>query len=252
MFSSHIYICTNTPCRVLLALTKLPIDGISYTNVVSTQLWQLFQLWFRPCCCVMNVNLVLVWSWWLLIPPSFSSLQAPPSWPSTEWHTDLRQNMYILFAKVSVTEKSKGYRYVLKRNKQMCALSVLASQLWYFSPVTKFKKKNSASEPTDNVKKNKVGTLFLFMSLWRIQLTPELGCCTGPPAYVAWRAGTTILCRSQYRQKVFQEFFSCCSLSPVQLCLEIYISSNSRNLLPFLLRRKEENLIEKHTPFPMV
>jgi hypothetical protein len=34
------------------------------------------------------------------------------------------------------------------------------------------------------------------------------------------------------------------------LCLEI--SSNSRNLLQFLLRRKEENLIENHTRFPLV
>ncbi len=46
--------------------------------------------------------------------------------------------------------------------------------------------------------------------------------------------------------------------STLQLCLEIYISSNSRNLLQFLLfscctqRRKEENLIKNHTPFSMV
>ncbi len=32
---------------------------------------------------------------------------------------------------------------------------------------------------------------------WGIKSILALGCRTGPPAYVAWRAGTTILCRSQ-------------------------------------------------------
>ncbi len=31
---------------------------------------------------------------------------------------------------------------------------------------------------------------------WGIQLAPSQGCLTGPPAYVAWRAGTTTLCQS--------------------------------------------------------
>jgi hypothetical protein len=31
---------------------------------------------------------------------------------------------------------------------------------------------------------------------WGIKTTMALGCCTGPPAYVAWRAGTTTLCHS--------------------------------------------------------
>ncbi len=34
--------------------------------------------------------------------------------------------------------------------------------------------------------------------------------------------------------------------------LSFLFSSNSRNLLQFLKRRKEENLIENHTSFPMV
>ncbi len=56
----------------------------------------------------------------------------------------------------------------------------------------------------------------------------------------------------KYRQQSFKSFPPCYSQSTLQLCLEISISSNSRNLLQFLLRRKEENLIEKHTHFPMV
>jgi hypothetical protein len=52
-------------------------------------------------------------------------------------------------------------------------------------------------------------------------------------------------------------FPPCYSQSPLQLCLEISISSNSRNLLQFLqfsycalYRRKEENLTVNHTPLP--
>jgi hypothetical protein len=38
--------------------------------------------------------------------------------------------------------------------------------------------------------------------------------------------------------------------SHLQLCLEIFIYSNSRNLLKFLYRRMEENLKENHSLFP--
>jgi len=63
-----------------------------------------------------------------------------------------------------------------------------------------------------------------------------------------------------------KSFPHCCSQSPLQLFLEIYISSNSSNLLRFFFklrqpptistvkcikRRKEEKLIENHTPFQM-
>ncbi len=51
--------------------------------------------------------------------------------------------------------------------------------------------------------------------------------------------------------KSLQIFPPCYSKSPLQLCLEISISSNSRNLLQFLYRRTEESLIENHTPFPI-
>ncbi len=51
--------------------------------------------------------------------------------------------------------------------------------------------------------------------------------------------------------KCLKGFPPCYSITPTA-CLEICISSNSRNLLQFLERRKEENLIENHTPFPMV
>jgi hypothetical protein len=50
----------------------------------------------------------------------------------------------------------------------------------------------------------------------------------------------------------------CYSQSPLKLYLEISISSNSRNLLQFLVlllytaKEKEENMIENHTHFPMV
>jgi hypothetical protein len=58
----------------------------------------------------------------------------------------------------------------------------------------------------------------------------------------------------------FTSFPPCYSQSPLQLCLEISIFSNSRNLLKFLgfsqllytVRRKEENPIENHAPCPMV
>ncbi len=57
--------------------------------------------------------------------------------------------------------------------------------------------------------------------------------------------------------KSVTSFSPCYSQPPLQLCLEISISSNSRNLLQFLhfsyrtlLRRKEENLTENHTPLP--
>jgi hypothetical protein len=61
-------------------------------------------------------------------------------------------------------------------------------------------------------------------------------------------------------QTKVKSFPPCLSKSPLQLCLEIFIYSNSRNLVQFLQfsyrtlqRRKEENLIENHTgPFPMV
>jgi hypothetical protein len=59
--------------------------------------------------------------------------------------------------------------------------------------------------------------------------------------------------------KSLKNFPPCHSQSPLQLYLEIYYYSNSRNLLQFLqfsygtlLRRKEENLKENHTPFRMV
>jgi hypothetical protein len=59
-------------------------------------------------------------------------------------------------------------------------------------------------------------------------------------------------------EKSLKSFPVCYSQSPLQLCLEISSSSNSHNLLQFLhfsyctlKRRKEQNLIENHTPFPM-
>ncbi len=55
--------------------------------------------------------------------------------------------------------------------------------------------------------------------------------------------------------KSLKSFPPCSSQSPLQLCLEIYISSNSRNLLQFLefsyctlQKIKEESLIENHAP----
>ncbi len=64
----------------------------------------------------------------------------------------------------------------------------------------------------------------------------------------------------EIQKKVLRVFlFAIYSQSPLQLWLEIYISSNSRNLLQFLefstctlQRRKEENLVENHTHFHMV
>jgi hypothetical protein len=62
-------------------------------------------------------------------------------------------------------------------------------------------------------------------------------------------------------QTKFKSFPPCFSQSPLQLCLEISVSSNSRNLLQFLdlefsyctlSRRKEENLIESQTLYPIV
>jgi len=57
--------------------------------------------------------------------------------------------------------------------------------------------------------------------------------------------------------KSLKSFLPCYSQSPLELCLDISISSNSRNLLQFLqfryctlYRRKEGKLIENHTPFP--
>jgi hypothetical protein len=57
--------------------------------------------------------------------------------------------------------------------------------------------------------------------------------------------------------KSLESFPPCYSQSPLQRCLEIFISLNSRNLLQFLVqllytaKEKEENLIENHTRFPM-
>ena len=65
--------------------------------------------------------------------------------------------------------------------------------------------------------------------------------------------------QSEFLDESLKIFSPCYSQSPLQLCLEISISSNSRNLLQvlefsccILKRRKEENLIENHTPRPMV
>ncbi len=62
----------------------------------------------------------------------------------------------------------------------------------------------------------------------------------------------------RYPDKSLKSFPPCYSQSPLRLCLEISISSNSRNLLQFLevsyctlYRRKEEILLENHTPLPM-
>jgi hypothetical protein len=51
--------------------------------------------------------------------------------------------------------------------------------------------------------------------------------------------------------KSLQIFPPSYSQSTLQLCLGISISSNSRKLLQFLYRKKEENLIEIHTHFPI-
>ncbi len=62
--------------------------------------------------------------------------------------------------------------------------------------------------------------------------------------------------------KSLKSLSPCYSQSPLQLFFEISIPAHSRNLLQFLqfsyctahctYRRKEENLIENHGPFPMV
>ncbi len=59
-----------------------------------------------------------------------------------------------------------------------------------------------------------------------------------------------ILGRNLDKNKSFPSWYS---QSP-QLCLEISISSNSRNLLQFLytVKEKEENLLAKYNPLPMV
>ncbi len=57
----------------------------------------------------------------------------------------------------------------------------------------------------------------------------------------------------QNPDKSLESFPPCYSQLPLlQLCLEISISLNSRNLLQFLYRGKTENLIENYTLLPMV
>ncbi len=78
-----------------------------------------------------------------------------------------------------------------------------------------------------------------------------------------YHAGPQRFPEDEFLDKIQQKssFLSCHSQSPlyIQLCLEISIPSNSCNLLQFLQfsyctlsRRKEENMIENHTPFPVV
>jgi hypothetical protein len=90
----------------------------------------------------------------------------------------------------------------------------------------------------------------------------------GPEADLIWSTGNLLSKNYEYPEAIFlyeiqtkslRRFPPCYSQPPLQLCLEISISSNSCNLLQFLeynsctlQRRKRENLIENHTPFPMV
>ncbi len=84
---------------------------------------------------------------------------------------------------------------------------------------------------------------------WHLQLSIMYGGCG-----FGWEAES--LTNSRQKSKSFPP---CYSRSPTQLCHEIFISSNSCNLLQFLQfsycklkRRKEEILMENHTPFSMV
>jgi hypothetical protein len=63
----------------------------------------------------------------------------------------------------------------------------------------------------------------------------------------------------EIQKKILRSFAPCYSQSPLQLCLEIYISSNSRNLLHistaqilYTVKEKGGKPGRNHTPSPMV
>ncbi len=100
--------------------------------------------------------------------------------------------------------------------------------------------------------------------LYTVLHCPTLSCttlhctalsCSIPALYCTEESWGRILGRNT--DKCLKSFPPCYSQSPLQLWLKISISSNSRNLLQFLVfsycyctlyRRKRENLIGNHTP----